>query len=501
MKRVYQYIVLAALGFCGLTACVDDHFLEEAVKQGGSMEKVAITASGEAIVLSEAQYSADALTLNWTSGTNFGSNNRIYYTLEIDRAGNGFANPYTAVDYKTQSYSWTVSVEKLNDILREHFDETDGGTVDLEARVSAFVPEVSEVQTATVPFTVSAYIPVTETLYLIGDATPNGWSADNATPMKRTDKGIFTWTGNLRPGNFKFITTLGQFVPSYNRGPDGKLILRQTFDEPDEQFSIEESYAYDVKVNLLTGDISYNKADKEIPRFNMLYLIGNMTGWSFQPFDKVDLLDPFLIRLGHNFEKGGDFKFGTSNGSWENNYKATVGNAPYTDQSTVFVSGYDPDNKWVLKDNELGYYKICFDVRRDRERMIMTPFTPYPCIYLIGSATSAGWSIGDAVPMTADAADPCVFTWEGELNSGELKFTCDKQGDWMGAWFMSDTGGKTPTGEEEKLLFIDKSNDAFKAQYIEFSVNDIDQKWNISDAGTYKITLNQLKETVTISKQ
>ena len=80
------------------------------------------------------------------------------------------------------------------------------------------------------------------TLYLIGDATPNGWSADNATAMERTDNGQFTWTGKLNTGSFKFITTLGEFLPSYNRdataGEGLKLTYRTSGDQPDEQFTI-----------------------------------------------------------------------------------------------------------------------------------------------------------------------------------------------------------------------------------------------------------------------
>ena len=41
-------------------------------------------------------------------------------------------------------------------------------------------------------------------------------------------------------------------------------------------------------------------------------------------------------------------------------------------------------------------------------------------IYMVGDATPAGWTIGDATPMqTTD--NPYVFTWKGTLNAGELK--------------------------------------------------------------------------------
>ena len=215
----------------------------------------------------------------------------------------------------------------------------------------------------------------------------------------------------------------------------------------------------------------------------------------------MDPVDPFLFRMGRFFDKGGEFKFATANGSWENNFKAPYANAPYTESSTVFVSGFEPDNKWNLQDSEINKaYKICFDIRSGRERMLMAEFVPYEMIYLIGSASPAGWSLDNATPMTA-GADAYTFTWEGHLNEGELKFTCDRKSDWMGAWFLASEGGKTPTGKTEQMIFIDKSSDWCKAQYLELNVNDFDQKWQISEAGTYTITLNQLKETVSIVKK
>ena len=215
-----------------------------------------------------------------------------------------------------------------------------------------------------------------------------------------------------------------------------------------------------------------------------------MDGYSFKPMTQ-DALDPFLFRYGAEFNNEGDFKFATASGSWENNYKATQPDAPYTDTSVEFVKGFDPDNKWRLKTVELGKaYKICLDIRSGKERM-----------WLVGDAAPGGWSLDVAEPMTQDPSNPYVMTWTGTLNTGELKFTCDKKSDWMGAWFMSAVNGTAPTGQEEKMLFIDKSDDNLKAQYLEVEINNVDNKWKIAEAGTYKITLNQLTETITIVKQ
>ena len=137
-----------------------------------------------------------------------------------------------------------------------------------------------------------------------------------------------------------------------------------------------------------------------------------------------DPLDPFLFRLGVFFTKGGEFKFGTADGSWENMYKAAHANAPYTDPEVEFIKGFDPDNKWVLNAAETNLaYKICLDIRPGAERMLMTLFTPYTEMYMVGDATPNGWDLGNATPMTQDASDPNIFTWSGHLNAGEMKFS------------------------------------------------------------------------------
>ena len=75
------------------------------------------------------------------------------------------------------------------------------------------------------------------------------------------------------------------------------------------------------------------------------------------------------------------------------------------------------------------------------------------------------------------------------MNSGELKFSLDRKSDWSGAWFLASEGGLVPNGNEQQMIFS-LSGDGGK-----------DNKWQINDAGSYKIELDQLKELVKITKQ
>ena len=497
MKTLYNILTVM---FCSLMmmSCSDNDYTE--LDKGHDV--LTLTANQTAEVLNEANHAGEAITLNWTTGTNYGKNCRIYYTLEIAPTGSDFANAYVAVDNETQVYSWTANQENLNALLLDKFGGKEGQTVALDARVTACVSD-ADAQISTISFSATPYTPVTSTLYLVGDATPNGWDAGHATEMKRTDNGKFTWEGNLNVGSFKFLTTLGEWIPSYNKDTDGNLILRSSFDEPDEQWQITEPHFYKVTVNLLTKEMTYVQTEGEAPRFDNLYFVGNSTSWGFVKMHK-DPLDQFLFRYGRYFEQGngGEFKFGTSEGAWENMLKATQANAPYTETSMSFVAGYDPDNKWFLQDNETGKaYKICVDIRTDKERMMMREFIPYEMIYLVGDATPNGWDLGNATAMMATDS-PYIFTWTGTLTSGEIKFSCDKKSDWNGAWLMNANGnGVEPTGDIEQALFIDKSDDYLKNQYLDINIGDVDNKWRIMSAGTYTITVNQLEETVSIVKQ
>ena len=66
----------------------------------------------------------------------------------------------------------------------------------------------------------------------------------------------------MTAGSFKFITTLGAFLPSYNKGTDGKLVLRTSADQPDEPFTIEEEFNYVVEANLFTGVVTLTQTEK-----------------------------------------------------------------------------------------------------------------------------------------------------------------------------------------------------------------------------------------------
>ena len=440
--------------------------------------------------LSELNGASDGASFAWTSGTNKGTGSAISYSVALAKAGSSFENAFV-IPIGQGIYSLKYTQSELNDILREELGLMPGVKSQVDVRIIADVADASvQDQNADTTISVVPFDPVSKTLYLIGDATPNGWSADKATEMKQTKVGLFTWTGKMTKGSFKFITTLGSLVPSYNRNASGtehSLVLRKSFDDPDEQFAITEAGSYTITADLLNLLISVTKGSE--PPYDMIYFVGSFTGWSFEEMTK-DPTNPFIFRMGRvlDWNGGGEFKFGTKSGDWSNMYHPTEASAPYT--WTAVMADDTGDNKWLVPQTDCGKpYKMALDITPGSENLKMSVFVPYAGMYMVGDATPNGWSIDNATPLTA--ADPYTFTWTGTLNKGELKFTCDKQSDWNGAWFMASEEGKGFAEGTEVITFVDK--------HITGN-GDIDRKWKVNVAGSYTIELNQLTERMTVKK-
>ena len=495
MKRVIYLCVALMLVMVG---CRED--LKELSKE---TEPLSLTVDKDTVYLDQTEYNSDGLTLTWTAGSNRGTGCRIYYTLEVIPQGESYDNAILILDSVSATYQHVWKVDEINSLVVSDLKLPIAQSAVLSARITAF-GEGFDTQQAECTFVIVPYKPITHTLYIIGNATPGGWTLADATPLEMREIGFFKTTLKLNKGFFKFITTQSGMLPGYMPGDtDGDIALRDNNAQQDKMWSITEPHLYEVSVNLITMKISLNQVSAVRPEYEDLYLIGKETDWLFWPL-QVDPIDPFLFRIGHYWTVGEDFKFGTANGSWENNYKAASENAPITEEGMSFIKGFDPDPKWYMTADQINkMYKICVDIHTAEERMMMREFTPYTEMYLVGDATPGGWSLDDATPMTQ--VDDSIFTWTGNLTAGSLKFSCDKQSDFMGAWFMAMQDGSEPTGDVEPMLFIDKKMDSFtRYQYAKSEgvvVDDIDFKWTISSPGKYTIRLDQLHETISIVAQ
>ncbi len=204
--------------------------------------ELSLSSTSADIVLSQINGANVALTLNWTTGTNNGTGASISYVLQIDKVGNNFANPHT-FEMGKAVYAKSFSVSQLNSSLLEEYGAVAGVGFNLEARVIATIysSPTNQQTSQVINIKVTPYEPVSTTLYILGDATANGWDASKAIALTpdADDPTVFAFRGALGVGSYKFITTLDQLLPSYNRGADeNHLVYRTSDSEPDNAFTV-----------------------------------------------------------------------------------------------------------------------------------------------------------------------------------------------------------------------------------------------------------------------
>ncbi|MDP1763956.1 MAG: SusF/SusE family outer membrane protein [Sediminibacterium sp.] len=484
MKKNY-YIVACLICLVELAGCKKENYAE--LNKGNT--PLAITASVNTIILKENDRDKDAVVLNWTTGGNKGTNAAIRYVLQLAKQGTSFANP-VAEDLGLAVYNRKFTVSALNDSLRNHFKATPGTEFILEARVvaQAQAEGVSAEISPVAVIKIIPYQPVSATLYLIGDATPNGWDNTNATALTAiaTEPGGFTWTGQLSVGDFKFITALGQWVPSYNKSATAadSLFYRADFGQPDNKFHISTMGGYTLKVNLLSMAITISQPTQPTtPPYSRLWMVGDATpnGWNINSPNemRVDSGNMFVFTY-HELLTSGEFKIPTATGNWGGDFYMPLANHPaITATGVQLVPGGSPDNKWQI--TTAGAYKIKLDLLN--MKISIQPFTPYTQLWLVGDATPVGWNITSPAPMTPDPVNPYIFTWQGAMTAGEFKIPTNT-GNWGCDYFMPMVNHQDINSPLAKLI----------------PAGNPDNKWLITNPGNYKITINQLKETIDIVK-
>lgn len=464
-----------------LTACKRENY---AVYNKGNTPLI-ISASKASIILKEKEGVNDAVIFNWTSGSNQGTNAAIVYTLQLAKQGTNFANPITEILGKV-TYTRKFNVKDLNDSLLNHFNALPGQIFTLEARViattqeSSVAPETSPV----ISIKITPYKPVSATLYLLGDATPNGWDNSKATALTAVpnNPGAFKWTGSLAAGNFKFITTLGQWIPSYNKGASAAaMLLRTDFSQPDDQWQIATAGVYSVEVDIINLTITVTQSSA--PPFSRLWIVGSATpnGWNINSPNEMIVDSTNLFVFNYNeVLSAGEFKFPTSTGNWGADFYMPLVNYQALSLTDVqLVRGGSPDNKWQI--TTAGAYKIKLDLLNTK--VYIKPFTPYTKLWLVGDATPAGWNIDNPTEMTVNPSNPYEFTWTGAMTAGEFKMPTAKS-NWGCDYFM-------PLTDQQGI-------NSHLAKFV--AAGNPDHKWKITTAGNYRITFNQLKETIDIVK-
>lgn len=357
---------------------------EYKINQNKGEEELALSVSTDTVVLKQRESSSQAIELVWTSGTNHGTGSAIAYELQIDveDSNSAFAGGIHWDLGKTTSRTLSFSHTEWQDTLLAYFPAIPlEEYTTLQARVIATIVMTQEIQVSPViTFVVMPYVERVQELYMVGNATPNGWDAQRAQYMRQDaeDQSLFTYEGVLSRGEFKLLLKPGEWLPCYVRNAEDstKMVYRATEEDyPDCKWWISKKSNYRIEANVdnLTMTVIDLGGDYEEPIFYELYMIGDATpgGWSW---DRVTALVQDDEDINHFSYSGplfaGEIKFPTEIvHDWSGQFLlAPAPNCAPTAEGT-YVVGNSPDNKWVIP--TAGEWKI--DIYADKQTICFQP--------------------------------------------------------------------------------------------------------------------------------
>ena len=227
------------------------------------------------------------------------------------------------------------------------------------------------------------------------------------------------------------------------------------------------------------GALSAKAADR-------LVIVGDATwgGWNLGQSTVMQKSDgnADVFKATVHLDANKEFKFLTELGWGNLEYRAGAG--PVTLQSGVvapLVSSVDEPTDGKFFVDESANYDIVCNLAEKTVFVTKAAYQATPlkhtALWMIGSATKGGWSIGEGTIMKQDTSNPAKFTARTELKAGELKFGTNVYAGFDQMFYLRDVT------DEGKIVF-----------------GGDDNKWNFTEEATYDVTVDVAAMTVSFTK-
>ena len=362
----------------------------------------------------------------------------------------------------------------------------------------------------------------TETLYLIGGATPGGWDQSAATPLVKDadNKYLFSCEVSLKADEtFKAFMVMDDSWSQDFMHPveENCTISKDGISDSnfkcykggaDTQWKVVDAGKYRITMDLKEYTIKAeylgeyeepqpadpeNPTDQQPIETNTLFVLGDATpnGWdqggalSFT----VDADNQYLFTCKAAL-KAGTFKaFMVMDDSWGQDFLH-----PLTDNCQLTKDGVADSNfkcykggddfKWQVVDE--GTYLITFDLEHYTiKAQYLTPIET-SVLYILGDATPYGWSLASCVSLLQDAENKFLFSTTVDLVAGEMKACLlNEDGNWDQP-FIHPSMADCAIGKEGV------ANPDFN-----FYAGGDDYKWKVTEAGKYKLVFDLQNYTFT----
>ncbi|MDD6744768.1 MAG: SusF/SusE family outer membrane protein [Bacteroidales bacterium] len=207
-------------------------------------------------------------------------------------------------------------------------------------------------------------------------------------------------------------------------------------------------------------------------------------GWSIDNsivmFNSTENPDVFKATV--NLNANGTFKFLTTT-DWGNlEYRAGDNDVTLAEGvASPLVSTEENSNDKQFKVSETANYDIVCDLTAKtivvKKAGYQTSPLKHTALWMVGSATPGGWSIGEGTMLVPTVDNPTVFKAIVNLVEGEMKIAVNNQTGFGQTFYLRDTT------DETKMVF-----------------GGDDNKWNITKAGKYDVTVDVVNMTISITE-
>lgn len=360
-----------------------------------------------------------------------------------------------------------------------------------------------------------------EALYVVGDATTAGWTAEKAIPLTKDGNKYKIENIPLIPGGegFKFLTKnkKDDWSNAFVNAGDNKLAYYVDVpDDKDKKFKVGKAGLYDLVVDFDAFTVT-TTIKTEFPRVisnhkkNTYWMLPTGNDGEFKVSGVfIDAEDkdktPEENANSHDFF----ILVGDSEAYNENSHFMCISsfdaNSDYTYTADVTKNNSTGIGWWIKDDN--NQTKRLYDITLNTNtNKVSVRFTQGKNFWLIGTPFGGynAFNKPDAYKATAD--ENGIVTWNVTTkNTGDWKICGENtlaDGFWDGEWYFStedqnnnylfnwnwDGGNNYYDGTEGKIFNV-----------IVFCDNNKDQKWQFKETGTFRITFDSKNLKIKVEK-
>jgi starch-binding outer membrane protein SusE/F len=386
-------------------------------------------------------------TFSWSASFP-GYTGAITYALQYDSAGKNFAAPQEI--NAGNALSKSLNEDEMNSTALGSGIAI-GSTGKVEYRVKATTASGAIAYSNAVTVTITTFSPVPANLYIVGDATPGGWSNPVPIPSQqftKIDAYTFSITIGLTAGkSYLFLPVNGSWDHKYGGGTDGTqagggTLLKDGAVPGSNTPAPAVSGVYKIVVNFQTN--KYTVTQIAVP--DNLYIVGDATpgGWNnpvpipSQQFTKIDNVSFGIVV---NLTAGKSYLFLPVNGSWDHKYG---GSTDGTNGGVLMADGAVPGSNTPAP-SASGLYKIIVNFATNL--YTVTPYEGPSDLYIVGDATAGGWNNPVPVPSQQfTKVNTAEFQLTLPLTSGKSYLLLPVNGNWDHKYGGSTDGTQAAGG-------------------------------------------------------